>query len=226
MQARPATHDGPRLRQWRPGAAPMSQPMRQQESATGFGLWRVPLQLVQEQRQPDHASGSQSLRWLWDTCPPAAPPGARLVQASCAGGPAPRRRPHTPRSVQLRGDDTGCEDRARPEPPAGGGADRVLEHGKGQEGSSPLGRKLQTRRPARSVKARPPWRQGSGKVRTGRGKGHRPAAGRRAPRTSPRFGGTRHRVPDPGDRLCSNDRLTLRHPSSLLLLAAWSRETC
>jgi hypothetical protein len=31
-------------------------------------------------RQPDHASGSQSPWWLWDTCPLAAPPGARLAR--------------------------------------------------------------------------------------------------------------------------------------------------
>jgi hypothetical protein len=41
----------------------------------------------------------------------------------------------------------------------GGGADRVLEHGKGQEGSPQLGRQPQPRRPARSVKIHPPWQQ-------------------------------------------------------------------
>lgn len=69
----------------------------------------------------------------------------------------------------------------------GGGADRVLEHGEGQEGSTPLGRKLQTRRPARSVKTQLNRKLDRGRSRRAAGKATRPAAGRRAPRTPLRW---------------------------------------
>jgi hypothetical protein len=113
----------------------------QQETAAGFGLQHDPAAPC------TGATASRTTRRAHSRLGGCGTPAHWLLLrehgslASCAGGLDSRRQQRTPRSARLREDD-------RTDTPRGartGGDDRVLEHGKGQEGLPPLGHPLQSR---------------------------------------------------------------------------------
>jgi len=95
-----ATRNGPRLR-------PRNRARRQgtaRRTPASVGGGRAAPQ--QEQRQPDRVSGSQPLRRKRDTCPLAAPPGARLARELRWRAHGCHQRCGRPRTETLRQYDT------------------------------------------------------------------------------------------------------------------------
>jgi hypothetical protein len=145
-----AERNGPRPRPREPGTPPGDRHSQSQASARGQ-LGSTPAGTTPAGPRVGLATASAAAGHLPTGCSPgstapcrAALEGRPATSGAEVFGPEPR----GSASPQVLFGASG-----------GGGTDRVLEHGKGQEGSSPLGRKLQTRRPARSVKTQPPWRQ-------------------------------------------------------------------
>jgi hypothetical protein len=144
--------DGPWPWLWRPGAPPRDSRRKQSQTSVCGSTPTVPCAgPTPAGPRVGLAATSVAVRHL----PTGCSPGSTVPCRTALEG-----RPATSGTLVF-----GLESRGSASPRdffgrhGGGGADRVLEHGKGQEGSPPLGRQPQPRRPARSVKIHPPWQQ-------------------------------------------------------------------